>query len=277
MQIFDFTDYGLLLQLVLPSLLVALVLGVLGGLLSTVVIHRDSSFAVHGISELSFAGAAVFLLVGLDVVLGAAIGSMLAALVIGTSSIRSRNRNSMTAVLMPFGLGVGILALSLYPGRASSKFSLLTGSIVSIGDSKAITLLVISVLILITLLITWRRMLFASVDPQVAQARGVNLRLQSVLFMVLLGLAIAVCIQVVGALLVLSLLVTPAAAAMRVTSSQFVGPLLAVLFAVTAAVGGMLLSLGSSLPVSPFITTVSFVIYVVFFLIQKLNQRTVNA
>ena len=277
MAIFDFTDYGLLLQLVMPSLLVALVLGVLGGLLSTVVIHRDSSFAVHGISELSFAGAAVFLLVGLDVVLGATVGSMLAALIIGISSTRSRNRNSMTAVLMPFGLGIGILALSLYPGRASSKFSLLTGSIVSIGDAKAITLLVISVLILTALLITWRRMLFASVDPQVAQARGVNLRLQSVLFMVLLGLAIAVCIQVVGALLVLSLLVTPAAAAMRVTSSQFLGPILAVSFAVTSAVGGMLLSLGSFLPVSPFITTVSFIIYIICFLIQKLNQRKTNA
>ena len=120
-------------------------------------------------------------------------------------------------------------------------------------------------------------MLFASVDPQVAQARGVNLRLQSVLFMVLLGLAIAVCIQVVGALLVLSLLVTPAAAAMRVTSSQFLGPILAVSFAVTSAVGGMLLSLGSSLPVSPFITTVSFIIYIICFLIQKLNQRKTNA
>ena len=277
MPIFDFTDYALLLQLVLPSLLVALVLGVLGGLLSTVVIHRDSSFAVHGISELSFAGAAVFLLIGLDVVLGATVGSMLAALIIGISSTRSRSRNSMTAVLMPFGLGIGILALSLYPGRASSKFSLLTGSIVSIGDTKAITLLVISILILIALLFTWRRMLFASVDPQVAQARGVNLRIQSVIFMILLGLAIAVCIQVVGALLVLSLLVTPAAAAMRVTSSQFVGPLLAVLFAVTAAVGGMLLSLGSFLPVSPFITTVSFAIYIICFVIQKINQRKVNA
>jgi len=183
----------------------------------------------------------------------------------------------MTAVLMPFGLGIGILALSLYPGRASSKFSLLTGSIVSIGDTKAITLLVISILILIALLSTWRRMLFASVDPQVAQARGVSLRIQSVIFMILLGLAIAVCIQVVGALLVLSLLVTPAAAAMRVTSSQFVGPLLAVLFAVTAAVGGMLLSLGSFLPVSPFITTVSFAIYIICFVIQKINQRKVNA
>lgn len=277
MPIFDFTDYALLLQLVVPSLLVALVLGVLGGLLSTVVIHRDSSFAVHGISELSFAGAAVFLLLGLDVVLGAATGSMLAALIIGISSTRSRSRNSMTAVLMPFGLGIGILALSLYPGRASSKFSLLTGSIVSIGDAKAVTLLVISILILVALLFTWRRMLFASVDPQVAQARGVSLRMQSVIFMILLGLAIAVCIQVVGALLVLSLLVTPAAAAMRVTSSQFVGPLLAVLFAVTAAVGGMLLSLGSSLPVSPFITTVSFAIYIICFVIQKINQRRVNA
>lgn len=276
MQIFDFSNYAELLQLVLPSLAVALVLGILGGLLSTVVVHRDSSFAVHGISELSFAGAAVFLLIGLDVVLGAAVGSMLAALIIGIVAGRARNRNSITAVLMPFGLGIGILALSLYPGRANSKFSLLTGSIVSMGDSKAIVLLIISSLILIALLFTWRRMLFASIDPQVAQARGVNLKLQSVFFMVLLGLAIAVCIQVVGALLVLSLLVTPAAAAMRVTSSQFLGPLLSVIFAVTAAVGGMLISLGSTLPVSPFITTVSFLIYLVCFIIQKVSRKSVN-
>lgn len=273
MQIFDFSNYSELLQLVAPSLAVALVLGILGGLLSTVVIHRDASFAVHGISELSFAGAAVFLLLGLDVVLGAAAGSMLAALIIGVVAGRARNRNSITAVLMPFGLGIGILALSLYPGRATSKFSLLTGSIVSMGDSKANLLLVISAVILIALLFTWRRMLFASIDPQVAQARGVNLRTQSVFFMVLLGLAIAVCIQVVGALLVLSLLVTPAAAAMRVTSSQFIGPLLAVLFAVLSAVGGMLISLGSTLPVSPFITTVSFVIYIICLVIQKLRGR----
>lgn len=276
MQIFDFSNYAELLQLVLPSLAVALVLGILGGLLSTVVVHRDSSFAVHGISELSFAGAAVFLLIGLDVVLGAAVGSMLAALIIGIVAGRARNRNSITAVLMPFGLGIGILALSLYPGRANSKFSLLTGSIVSMGDSKATVLLIISSLILIALLFTWRRMLFASIDPQVAQARGVNLKLQSVFFMVLLGLAIAVCIQVVGALLVLSLLVTPAAAAMRVTSSQFLGPLLSVIFAVTAAVGGMLISLGSTLPVSPFITTVSFLIYLICFVIQKVSKRGIN-
>lgn len=276
MQVFDFSNYTELLQLVLPSLAVALVLGILGGLLATVVVHRDASFAVHGISELSFAGAAVFLLIGLDVVLGAAVGSMLAALIIGIVAGRARNRNSITAVLMPFGLGIGILALSLYPGRANSKFSLLTGSIVSMGDSKATVLLIISSLILIALLFTWRRMLFASIDPQVAQARGVNLKLQSVFFMVLLGLAIAVCIQVVGALLVLSLLVTPAAAAMRVTSSQFLGPLLSVIFAVTAAVGGMLISLGSTLPVSPFITTVSFLIYLVCFVIQKVSRKSVN-
>jgi zinc/manganese transport system permease protein len=110
----------------------------------------------------------------------------------------------------------------------------------------------------------------------VAQARGVNLRVQSVLFMILLGLAIAVCIQVVGALLVLSLLVTPAAAAMRVTSSQFLGPLLAIIFAITAALGGTLISLGSALPVSPFITTVSFMIYLVCFFIEKLQKRNAN-
>ena len=266
--VFDFTDFGTLVNLVFPSLLVAGVLGILGGLVSTLVIHRDSSFAVHGISELSFAGAAVALFVGMDVTLGSILGSLIAAVIIGLVSGRARSRNSITGVLMPFGLGLGILALSLYQGRAQAKFGLLTGSIVSIGDLKALTLFILAGAILIVLLVFWRKLLFASIDPVVAAARGVNLRTQSVLFMLILGIAVAISVQVVGALLVLTLLVTPAAAAARVTKSQLWGPLLAAIFGFTSAVGGMLLSLGAALPVSPFITTISFLIYLFCVLIS---------
>jgi zinc/manganese transport system permease protein len=270
---FDFSDFNQLVVLVLPSLIVAGLLGVICGLVSTLVVHRDSSFAVHGISELSFAGASVALLLSIDVTLGAILGSLLAALIIGLVAGKARSRNSITGVLMPFGLGVGILALSLYPGRATGKFSLLTGSIVSIGDSKTLMLAILASVILITLVIFWRRLLFASIDPAVAAARGVSLRTQSVIFMLVLGISVAISVQIVGALLVLTLLVTPAASAARLTSSQLWGPLLAIIFGVISAVGGMLLSLGAALPVSPFITTVSFTIYLVCVVISVVRRR----
>ncbi len=106
-----------------------------------------------------------------------------------------------------------------------------------------------------------RPLTFASVDEDVARARGVPVATLSMVFMVLLGLATAVSIQIVGALLVLALLVTPAAAAMRVTSSPLLTPILSVIFAVVSVVGGILLSLGGTLPVSPYVTTISFLIY----------------
>ncbi|NDE88982.1 MAG: metal ABC transporter permease, partial [Micrococcales bacterium] len=227
--VFDFSDFGTLVLLVSTSLLVAGLLGVLGGLVSTLVIQRDASFAVHGISELSFAGASIALLSNIDVTFGAIAGSMLAALIIGLVANKPKLRNSLTGVIMPFGLGIGILALSLYQGRAASKFGLLTGSIVSIGDTKAAPLFILSGVILIILVFSWRRLLFASIDPAVAAARGVNLRVQSILFMAILGMAVAISVQIVGALLVLTLLVTPAAAAARVTNSQLWGPLLSVI------------------------------------------------
>ena len=271
--VFDFSDFGILVLLVSTSLLVAGLLGVLGGLVSTLVIQRDASFAVHGISELSFAGASIALLSNIDVTFGAIAGSMLAALIIGLVANKPKLRNSLTGVIMPFGLGIGILALSLYQGRAASKFGLLTGSIVSIGDTKAAPLFILSGVILIILVFSWRRLLFASIDPAVAAARGVNLRVQSILFMAILGMAVAISVQIVGALLVLTLLVTPAAAAARVTNSQLWGPLLSVIFGVTSAVGGMLLSLGAALPVSPFITTVSFTIYIICLLISVIRKK----
>ena len=262
-MLFDFSDYAQLLPLVSNSLIAAALLGLMGGLVGIFVMNRDSSFAVHGISELSFAGAAIALLIGMDVVLGSVIGSVVAAALIGVLGARAKDRNSIIAVLMPFGLGIGILALSLYEGRASNKFGLLTGQIIAVDQPALAWLAGISLFVILALVFIWRPLQFASLDPDVARARGVATGKLGFAFLILLGLAVAASVQVVGALLVLSLLVTPAAAALRVTSSPKLAPVLSVVFALTAAVGGILLAIGGGLPVSPYITTVSFVIYLV--------------
>ncbi len=261
--IFSFDNYGELLNLVKNSIVAGAVLGIVGGLIGTFVMQRDLAFAVHGISELSFAGASGALLLGVNVVAGSAVGSLIAAVLIGVLGSRARDRNSIIAVLMPFGLGLGILFLALYTGRSANKFGLLTGQIVSVDTSQLTLLVVISVIVIAGLMVIWRPLSFTSVDPDIALARGLPVQVLSMVFMMLLGLAVAISIQVVGALLVLSLLVTPAAAAMRITASPILTPVLSVAFAVTSVVGGILLALGGGLPISPYVTTISFAIYLV--------------
>lgn len=274
--IFNFENYGELLVLVQNSIWAGAVLGLLGGLVGTFVMKRDLAFAVHGISELSFAGAAFALLVGADVVFGSLAGSVVAALLLGLMGVRARDKNSTIGVLMPFGLGLGILFLSLYEGRAANKFGLLTGQIVSVGTVQLQVLAVAAVVVMLALIAIWRPLTFASVDPRVAAARGVPVRGLALGFMLLLGVSVALSIQIVGALLVLALLITPAAAALRVTSSPRLVVLLSVVFAVTATVGGILLALGGRLPISPYVTTLSFLIYVVCRVIGGIRDRRGN-
>jgi zinc/manganese transport system permease protein len=273
-RIFSFQDYGELLQLLWPSLLAGAVLGVVGGVIGVVVMARDMGFAVHGISELSFAGASAALLLGLDVVGGSVAGAIIAALVLGLLGAGARERNAVTGVLMPFGLGLGILFLSLYQGRSANKFGLLTGQIVAVDGSKVTTMIVGAVVVLAGLAVIWRPLMFSSTDPWLAAARGVPARTLSAVFVVLLGLAVAMAIQVVGALLVLSLLITPAAAALRVTARPAMAVVLSVGFAVISVVGGILLALAGTLPVSPYVTTISFVIWIVCRVVGGAKERT---
>jgi zinc/manganese transport system permease protein len=162
MTLFDFSDYDRLIPLVTNSLIAGALLALVGGLIGVFVITRQLSFAVHGVSELSFAGAAIFLLIGLDVVLGSIVGSITAAVIIGTLGSKVQERNSLVAVIMPFGLGLGILALALYPGRAANKFGLLTGQIVTVDDPQVAWLIGISITVLLAIAVFWRPLVFAS-------------------------------------------------------------------------------------------------------------------
>lgn len=268
-RLFDFSDYDQLIPLVQNSLIAGALLGLMGGLIGVFVMTRDMSFAVHGISELSFAGAALALLFGLNIALGATLGSIVAAVIIAIMGSRAKDRNSIIAVLMPFGLGIGILALALYEGRAANKFGLLTGQIIAVDDPQVFWLIATSLVVVTALLLIWRPLSFASLDLEVAEARAVPTKALGIVFMLLLALAVAASVQVVGALLVMTLLVTPAAAALRLTSSPVLVPLLSVSFAVASVVGGILLALGGGLPISPYVTTLSFAIYLVARVIEK--------
>ena len=272
-EVFNFANYGELVVLLRNSIIAGAVLGIVGGLIGVFVMSRDMAFAVHGISELSFGGASAGLLFGIGVVEGSIIGSLIASLIIGLLGSRARDRNSIIAVLMPFGLGLGILCLSLYPGRSANKFGLLTGQIVAVDDPRLNSLIAISIVVVLGLLLVWRPLTFASADADVASARGVPVRGLSIVLMLLLGLAVAVSVQIVGSLLVLSILVTPAAAALRLSSSPVVVPLLSTLFAVLSLVGGIMLALGASVPISPYVTTISFTIYLICRLVSWRRRR----
>lgn len=272
-RIFVFNRYGELLQLLQNSIVAGAILGIIGGFVGMFVMTRDHAFAVHGISEMSFAGAALALLLGYDVVTGSMVGSIISALLIGFLGVKRAESNSVIGALMPFGLGLGILFLSLYPGRSANKFSLLTGQIVSVDADQLGTMMGGAVVIIAILTVVWRPLSFASLDPEVAQAKGVPMRTLSLVFMVVLGIAVALSVQIVGSLLVLALLITPSAAAMQVTASPLRALILSVVFAEASIVGGILLALAGSLPISPYVTSISFFIYIMCRIIGGVKRR----
>lgn len=271
--IINFNDFATLVPLVTGSIIAGLILGVVSGLIGPMIHARDLAFAVHGTSELSFAGASVALYFGASVTGGAVAGSLVAAVILGMLGVRAKERNASIGVMLPFGLGIGMLFLSLYDGRSSNKFGLLAGQIVAMESTQITTLAAVAALVTAVLAFIWRPLFFASVDPEVARARGVPMRTLSILFMVLLGLTTAMAVQLVGALLVLSLLITPTAAASKITVRPTMLVVWSILFAVVSAVGGILLSLGPGLPISPYVTTVSFLIYLVCLIIGALRNR----
>jgi zinc/manganese transport system permease protein len=238
------------------------VVAVVSGAIGIFVVTRGASFAVHAISELGFTGAAGALVVGLDPVIGMIGGSLAVGLVLGLLSLRGRERDSAIGAVLAFGLGIGVLFLSLYHGYATQATNLLFGSIVGVSDRQLLELSVVALIVTTGIAILYRPLLFSSVDPEVAAARGVPLRALSVAIFLLLALTTAEAIQVVGVLLVLTLVITPAAAAQRLTARPAIALMLSVLIALVATEGGILLSLAQPWPTSFFISAISFSVYV---------------
>jgi zinc/manganese transport system permease protein len=249
-------------EFVQNALAAAAVVAVVAGVVGPFVVVRNMTFAVHGIAELGFTGAAGALLLGVDPILGLMTGSVAVAGLIGSLAVRGRERDAAIGVVLAFGLGLGVLFITLYDRYATGAFSLLFGTITGVSRQQLLLLGGCGVAVLVGMAAIYRPLLFASVDPDVAEARGVPVRVLSVVFLVLMAIAEAEAIQVVGVLLVLALMVAPAAAARHLTSHPGTTVLVSIAIALAAALGGILLALVTPYPVSVYTTTISFAAYV---------------
>jgi zinc/manganese transport system permease protein len=267
----------ILLPFVGTALVAAAVLGVLAGVLGPLIVTRNMAFSVHGTSELALTGGAAALLAGINVGYGSLIGAVVAAVILGLLTRKVSEHDSVIGAVLAFGLGVGVLLLSFYEGNSANKFGLLIGQIASVDSGSLVLLVSAAIGVLVVLALIYRPLLFASVDAEVAAARGVPLRILSPVFAVLVGVATALGVQTVGSLLVLSLMITPAAAASRVTASPVVATVLSIVFAELAVLGGIVLSLVPGKPVSAFVTAISFLIYLICRLVGVLRARRIGS
>ncbi|HCG2962137.1 TPA: metal ABC transporter permease [Corynebacterium striatum] len=266
------TQYLLSVDFVQSSLWACALLGILSGVMTSLIVLRQMSFSVHATSELALMGASAALLFGFNLGFGAIAGAIVAAIILAVLGLKGQ-QDSAIGVVMSFGLGLSVLFLHLYPGNSNTAMTLLTGQIVGVSAASVWLLALTTVIIVAIVALFWRPMLFASADPVMAQAAGVPVRVISVGFAILVGLTAAQSVQIVGSLLVMALLITPGAAAVQITSSPVRAVLWSTIFAEVAAVGGLILSLAPGLPVSVFVTTISFNIYLVCRLIGWLRNR----
>jgi zinc/manganese transport system permease protein len=231
------------------ALIAATLVAIISGLIGPFVASRDMAFAVHGTAELSFTGAAAGLLVAGDAVGGALVGSLFVASAIGLLGERPRERNSAIGVILAAGLGLGVLLLSFYHGFATEATNILFGQIFGVSNTDILILSVIAVAILVAIAVIYRPLQFSSIDPEVAIARGVKTRAINFVFVFILALTLAI---------------TPAAAARHFTANPRVVSVLAIVFSLVAADGGLLASLAvSQVKASVFISGISFAIYLV--------------
>jgi zinc/manganese transport system permease protein len=274
------SDFRQLLQypFMVNALRAGTIVAVLAGALGWYMVLRRQSFAGHTLAIVSFPGAAAAILLGISATSGYFAAAIIAAIVIAAvpRSLGGRARSSESAVIgtvQAFALACGALFVSLYGGFLDGLTNLLFGSFLGISPSQVLTLLVVAIVALAVLAVIGRPLFFATVDPDVAAARGVPVRALGTVFLILLGCAAAEVSQITGALLVFALLVMPAATAQQLTARP------ALSLALTIAAGLLIVWLGlavayfSVYPVGFYITTFGFAAYVLAAGSRALTER----
>lgn len=221
------------------------------------VVLRAQAFAAHALSHVGFAGATLAAVLGVSGLLGMTGFTAAAALGMGALGKRIRGRDVEIGMILSFALGLGVLFLHLYTNSASETVSVLFGSILSVTSGDIFYTIALGGGVLVLLAIIFRPLLFSSIDPEVAEARGVRIKLLSLVFMIILAVTVAEAIQVVGILLVFALIVAPAAAAQRLSRKPFSAIAISIALSVAFTWGGLLLALATSWPVSFYIAALA--------------------
>jgi zinc/manganese transport system permease protein len=264
-------------QFMVNALQAGTIVAVMAGVVGWYMVLRRQSFAGHTIAVMAFPGASGAALAGLPTALGYYLACGIAALTIGRAGgPRARGRGSESAavaVVQVAGLAAGFLFLSLYSGVLEQLGTLLFGTFLGIDRGQVLTLLLVAVLVLAALAAIGRPLLLASLDPEVARARGVPVRALDIGFLLLLGLAVAATSQITGALLVFALLVAPPATAQALTPRPGRSLVLSVVFALLVTWAGLGVSYFSIYPLGFFVTTFAFDLYALARLARHVRAR----
>ena len=250
-------------QFVQNAFIAGTLIAVIAAVVGYFVVLRAQAFAAHALSHVGFAGATLSALLGVSALFGMSGFTMAAALGMGILGKRIQGRDVEIGMILSFSLGLGVLFLKLYTGSASEAVGILFGSILSVTQSNINWTILLGIITLVILAAIFRPLLFSSIDPEVAEARGVPIKTISIIFMLLLAITVTEAIQVVGVLLVFALIVAPAAAAQHVTQKPFSAIGIAILLGVAFTWGGLALALVTNYPVSFYIAVLAAVTYFV--------------
>ena len=271
---FNLLQYDFVQNAFLAGSLVAIMAAVIGYF----VVLRAQAFAGEALADIGFAGATGAAILGIGSLLGMLGLALLAALGMGALGERVRGRDIEIGMVLSFALGLGVLFLSIYiqnGANANAGVGVLFGSILTVTRRDVIITLITGSATLLILAFLFRPLLFASVDPEVAQARGVPVRLLSIVFLLLLAVATAEAVLVIGVLLVFALLIAPAAAAEHLTHRPLTAIILSVILGLTFTWGGLILAFvgtGRHLPVSFYISAMAALTYFASMLIARFRS-----
>ena len=243
------------------ALLAGGIAAILCGAVGYFVVLRGLSFATDTLTHVGFAGASGAVVIGISPVLGLLGLTATMAVALGALEQRLRGRDVVIGMILVLSLGLGLLFLRLYRGYSNETYALLFGGILALGVRDIVVVAIGAVIALAALAWLFRPLLFASLDDELAQARGVPVRTVSVAFMLVLAVAVSAANQVIGALLAVALLIAPAATAQRLTRRPAATLLLSVGIALAVTWTGLAIAYWQPYPVSFFITALSSLAY----------------
>ncbi|HZL60013.1 MAG TPA: metal ABC transporter permease [Stellaceae bacterium] len=239
----------------------ATIVSIVSGLVGYFLVLRGQTFAGHALAHVGFTGATGAVLVGIAPLWGLVAATAAAGISMGFLSERLAQRDVAIGIILALSLGLGLLFLHFFTAYATQATALLFGNVLAVDGETVWILLVLGIVSVATLAVISRPLLFASLQPELAAAKGVSLRLYSVLFLAIVALATAECAQIVGVLLVFALMVGPAAAAQRLTTGIGKGLLFSAGLALFEAWAGITLAFYTDWPSSFWITALSAGIY----------------
>ncbi|MGO9380899.1 MAG: metal ABC transporter permease, partial [Mycobacterium sp.] len=211
------------------------------GLIGYFVVVRQTAFAAHALAHIGFPGATGAVLLGMPVAAGLGVFCVGGALVIGVLGKRAAEREVVTGTVLAMASGLGLFFNSMATKSSSTVTNVLFGNLLAISHNQLVSFAILLVVLGLSVGIIYRPLLFSSVNAQVAEAKGVPVRVLSMMFMVLLGLTVTMAVQAVGTLLLFALVVTPAATAIMLTPR----PVMAMVASTAISLSAVWLGLGA--------------------------------